>query len=660
MEKTRHILKTYVLLVFFIFGYNQIIKSQISYEKTFLRFFNSQSLAGKVNAFDTLNSIEKMKCYDLVKDELLEIKEKALADQQEEVLDKLYKIDGEMFYHQKNYSKAIPIFTDLLARNKVKTLRDSVKILYLLKNAYLSIKSLNKTVEIHKTLSSLQKRDSNVSVWMLMPRLSTIYYEMKLYRECLNEQLLEYEDAKRDNSLLTNFFNNRGLYWEKYGNQDSAIYWFTMAKEQFYKDLGTNKLSLDNEFTIGLIEGNIGQAMMKLGQYEKAIPLLKKDVYGSKNIKNFHNAGISQLEISRCFLALKKFDLSKKYLDSANVLLNGINDYNTQLNIIKQYALFYDAIGSNVLASKYYKNYIAVKDSFDAQNNLKELIAAQVASQVDEKEKLINENQKNIQQKNIEVSKEKTIRNALVFCGIILIFVVVFISVQLKKANNRKQLLEIKNKQIETRNEIINKSLLEKDLLIKEVHHRVKNNLQIISSLMKLQAAKSTNEEVSMSLNEAQDRINSMALLHQLLYRNNQMTSLLFNEYLEGLISQLSSGFAINHKNISINTHLIELELDLDTAIPLGLITNELVSNAYKHAFNGKEGLIKIELSKLFKNTYQLRVSDNGVGLPVNFDLHSNESLGLDIVFILSEQINAELKIYNSNGAHFEIIFKIV
>lgn len=397
MEKTRYILKTYVLLVFFIFGYNQIIKSQISYEKTFLRFFNSQSLAGKVNAFDTLNSIEKMKCYDLVKDELREIKEKALADQQEEVLDKLYKIDGEIFYHQKIYSKAIPIFTDLLARNKVKTLRDSVKILYLLKNAYLSIKSLNKTVEIHKTLSSLQKRDSNVSVWMLMPRLSTIYYEMKLYRECLNEQLLEYEDAKRDNSLLTNFFNNRGLYWEKYGNQDSAIYWFTMAKEQFYKDLGTNKLSLDNEFTIGLIEGNIGQAMMKLGQYEKAIPLLKKDVFGSKNIKNFHNAGISQLEISRCFLALKKFDFSKKYLDSANVLLNGIDDYNTQLNIIKQYALFYDAIGSHVLASKYYKNYIAVKDSFDAQNNLKELIAAQVASQVDEKEKLINENQKNIQ-----------------------------------------------------------------------------------------------------------------------------------------------------------------------------------------------------------------------------------------------------------------------
>ena len=284
---------------------------------------------------------------------------------------------------------------------------------------------------------------------------------------------------------------------------------------------------------------------------------------------------------------------------------------------------------------------------------------AQVASQVDEKEKLILENQKNIKQKNIEVSKQKTIRNALLFCGGILIIVVIFISVQLKNANNRKQLLEIKNKQIETRNEIINKSLLEKDLLVKEVHHRVKNNLQIISSLMKLQAAKSSSEEIRSSLNEAQDRINSMALLHQLLYRNNQMTSLLFNEYLEGLISQISSGFALKNKNISIKTHILELELDLDTAIPLGLITNELVSNAYKHAFNGKDGLINVELTKLVKNTYQLKIRDNGSGLPANFDLHSNESLGLDIVCILSEQINAELKIYNDNGANFEIIFKV-
>ena len=284
---------------------------------------------------------------------------------------------------------------------------------------------------------------------------------------------------------------------------------------------------------------------------------------------------------------------------------------------------------------------------------------AQVANQVSEREAVITESQKNIREKNAEVSKQKTFRNALIFCGLILIIVIVFMIVQLKRANNQKQLLEIKNKQIETRNEIIDKSLSEKDLLIKEVHHRVKNNLQIISSLLKLQSAKTTNLEIQNSLGEAQDRINSMALLHQLLYRNNQMTSLLFNEYLESLINQISGSFSLTKKNITIQSHLIELELDLDTAIPLGLITNELMSNAYKHAFNGKDGIIKVELSKLVKNTYQLKVSDNGQGLAADFDLTSSDSLGLDIVAILSEQINAELKIYNDNGAHFEIVFKV-
>jgi two-component sensor histidine kinase len=149
-----------------------------------------------------------------------------------------------------------------------------------------------------------------------------------------------------------------------------------------------------------------------------------------------------------------------------------------------------------------------------------------------------------------------------------------------------------------------------------------------------------------------------MALLHQLLYRNNEVTRLMFNEYLAGLIQQISSSFSMTAKNITVESRLTELELDLDTAIPLGLITNELMSNAYKHAFSETEGgRIIVELSKLFKNTYLLKISDNGKGLPGNFDINNLHSLGLDIVSILADQISAELKIYNDQGANFEIHF---
>jgi len=660
LKKLKYILNKFLFqIIVLLISCN--MSSQSGYEKKFMNFFYAQSLKGKVNAFDTLHDQYKITVYPLIKKDLEDIREKAIIDNQTEIIDRLTKIEGEMYYFNKNYSKAIPLFTDLLERNKIRDYKDSASVLFYLKNSYVYIHSLSKAIEIHKILMNLRKYHPDINAWKFHPKLSIIYYEMKLYKECLNQQLLEYDEIKQTghNPMLLGYFNNRGLFWQKYGQLDSAIMCFNKAKELFYAMHAGKPIKESEEFNLGLIEGNIGQVLMELKEYKKAIPLLKKDVISSVYAKDYLNAAISEIELAKCYLNLNQPFLCKSYLDNANKRLSTIEDYNAKLNILKQYAVYYDKTGAYRASIDYYNRYISFKDSIDHKENLKELIASQVASQVEEKENLIHTSQKNIKEKNAEVSKQKTIRNALLFCGLVLIIVIVFVSVQLKKANTRKQLLEIKNKQIETRNEIINQSLLEKDLLVKEVHHRVKNNLQIISSLLKLQSSKSTNEEIRNSLGEAQDRINSMALLHQLLYRNNQMTSLLFNEYLSGLIDQISTSFSLVNKNIRIDYKLTELELDLDTAIPLGLITNELVSNAYKHAFHGKEGTITIELSKLVKNTYQLKIADNGQGLPANFDLNSMDSLGLDIVCILSEQINAELKIYNDHGAHFDIVFKV-
>ena len=651
--------QSFIKIILLILTFNAT--SQTRDEKKFLRFYNAQSLAGKVKSFDTLNNSSKIKFYPLIKNDLEQIREKAILDNQTDIIDRLTKIEAEIYFLNKNYSKAIPLLTDLLERNKIKDYKDSAAVLFYLKNAYVNIHSLKKAIDIHKILMNIRKYHSDVNEWQFHPKLSIIYYEMKLYKECLNQQLREYDEIKKSGNshMLLGYFNNRGLFWQKYGQMDSALICFNIAKEIFFSSHKGKLLNESEEFTLGLIDGNIGQVLIERKEFEKAIPLLKKDVISSLYAKDYLNAAISEIELAKCYLNLNQPNLSKRYLDSADKRLVNIEDYKAKLNILKQYAVYYDKIGAYHSAIEYYNKYIYFKDSIDQKENLKELISSQVASQVEEKENMIRSNQKHIKEKNAEVSQQKTIRNSLLFSGMILIIVIVFVLVQLKKTNKQKQLLEIKNKQIETSNEIINQSLKEKNLLVKEVHHRVKNNLQIISSLLKLQSSKINNEEIKNSLREAQDRINSMALLHQLLYRNNQMTSILFHEYLSGLIEQISSSFSLINKNIRIDYKMVELELDLDTAIPLGLITNELVSNAYKHAFNGNEGIIKIELSKLVKNTYQLKIADNGKGLPANFDLNNVDSLGLDIVFILSEQINAELKIYNDNGAHFDIVFKV-
>ncbi len=634
-------------------------QAQTEYTAEFVAYFNKQSLAGKVNALDTLRSSMKVSCYQAVKAQLEVIRAQALQDNKTEILTRLDKIEGELHFLNRNYSRAIPIFTELLLKNSLKTAKDSAEVLYFLKNSYVKMHSLKKATDIHKILMSLKERDSSIDNWFLHPKLSTLYYEMGLYQECLSQQLLEYEEMKTVPQLLLGYFNNRGLFWSHYGNQDSALVCYNKARTLFYRMHALDKkLSLNDEFTIGLIEGNMGQAYIELKEYNKAIPLLKKDVMSSIKAGDKVNAAVSEIELSKCYRLMNQMPMCKRYLDSAYQRIQGIDDYKTKLSVLKQYAGYYEKIGANHLCIAYYKRYERYKDSVDTQEGLKELMTAQIANQMEEKEHMILENQKKINERNTELGKQKTIKNALFFGGIVLILIIIIVSTQLKKTNAQKLLLELKNKQIETRNDIINKSLEEKDLLIKEVHHRVKNNLQIISSLLKLQSGKTHNPEILNSLKEAQDRINSMALLHQLLYRNNEVTRLMFNEYLSGLIQQISSSFSMTNKNITVESRLTELELDLDTAIPLGLITNELMSNAYKHAFSETEGgSITVELSKLFKNTYQLKISDNGKGLPGNFDINNLHSLGLDIVSILADQISAELKVYNDKGANFEIHF---
>lgn len=636
-----------------------VLVSQTEYSKKFLVEFSKKGYAEKVKMFDTLKGKLKPEIYPFVKDELQKIKEEASKNHKTDILDQLYKSEGEIYYFKKNYSRAIPIFQDLLTKLKVKTAKDSALLMHYLKKAYVHIHSLNKAVEIHRLMEPLRKKHPEISQWMFHPKLSSIYYEMRLYKECLNQQLLEYEEI--DNSdyyTYLGYFNNRGLFWNKAGNFDSAIYCYKQARNYFSLHYQNKPLKDEERSILGLIEGNIGQAYMQLGQYDEAIPLLKSDVNISLKTSNYLNAAVSETELAKCYLNLKKYKECKQYLDSANVHLVNVDDYNSKLELAKQYANYYNKIGMKQESIEYYNRYIALRDSFEKEQNIKDLIAAQIANQIQQKENVIKENQKKITEKNNEIRRERLIKNTVLAGILFLIIIIIFISYQLIRVNTQKKLLELKNKKIKTRNSIINKSLHEKDLLVKEVHHRVKNNLQIVSSLLKLQTLKTANKDIQTSLNEAQERINSMAILHQLLYKNNQMTRLSLKEYLNNLIGQITNSFSSSNKKITTNVRLIELDLDIDTAIPLGLITNEIMSNSFKHAFKGTEGIIDVELKKIVKDTYSLKISDNGIGIPANFDIDNIESLGLDIVSILSEQINAELKIYNQNGAHFEIIFK--
>jgi len=230
-------------------------------------------------------------------------------------------------------------------------------------------------------------------------------------------------------------------------------------------------------------------------------------------------------------------------------------------------------------------------------------------------------------------------------------------------AVNKKLISEIEARK-KTQNEIA-ASLKEKEVLLKEIHHRVKNNLQIISSLLYLQSRNITDEETAMLFTDSRNRIISMALIHENLYRSDNLAQINIEEYLQNLTRELSSSYAQEGKNIQLSLNIESIPLGIDKAIPVGLIVNELISNAYKYAFEPDfqpaNGVNKINVSlKLAENRQvRLSVTDNGKGLPADMDFRASPSLGLQLVNSLSGQLDAEISCNTKNGTAFNIRFKL-
>jgi len=205
--------------------------------------------------------------------------------------------------------------------------------------------------------------------------------------------------------------------------------------------------------------------------------------------------------------------------------------------------------------------------------------------------------------------------------------------------------------------EEIKKSLEEKEMLLKEIHHRVKNNLMVISSLLNLQSRYIKDKEALSIFKESQSRAKSMALIHEKLYSSTDLKRIDFGDYIRTLSSDLFQTYVADPSRIKMNINVENIMLDINTAIPLGLIVNELVSNSMKHAFpNGRNGELNIDFHTKDDNLV-LMVSDDGVGFPEDLDYKNTDSLGLQLVNSLTGQIDGNIELDRSKGTAFKITF---
>ena len=204
----------------------------------------------------------------------------------------------------------------------------------------------------------------------------------------------------------------------------------------------------------------------------------------------------------------------------------------------------------------------------------------------------------------------------------------------------------------------IKSSLKEKNTLLREIHHRVKNNMQIISSLLNLQTEYVDDQEAVDVLKESQNRVKSMAMIHEKIYLSDDLTHINFVDYIQSLVKNLFYSYNVENAQIKSILEVENVNLNMETAVPCGLIISELVSNSLKHAFpNERKGEVYISL-KSKEDKYELIIHDNGIGLPEKLDFNNLESLGLLLVNNLTEQIDGELTINRNHGTEFKIIFE--
>jgi PAS domain S-box-containing protein len=203
----------------------------------------------------------------------------------------------------------------------------------------------------------------------------------------------------------------------------------------------------------------------------------------------------------------------------------------------------------------------------------------------------------------------------------------------------------------------IQAALHEKEILVKEIHHRVKNNMQVISSLLQLQAQYIEDEATLSLFEESQTRIHSMALIHEQLYQSENIDRIDLLPYVENLVANLYQSFGCCHDTIQLNLNVDQISLNIETAIPCGLIINELVSNSLKYAFSQKGGEISIDFYQIEDQQFHLRIKDNGVGFPVDFDVENTETLGLRLVRMLTHQLEGTLAIDSQYGTCYDVNF---
>lgn len=356
-----------------------------------------------------------------------------------------------------------------------------------------------------------------------------------------------------------------------------------------------------------------------------------------------------------CSFNLKKYKEASEYHNKAIALLGKDNEIDNR-DIFRESANTLGQLGNYKKAFAYQKKFSDLNNQFLINEKLNRINELQTQFDVNEKDLKIKmvtiENQKKIIQ-TVQQKKYLEFLSLILLVAIVLLFIIIYFFVKNKRKN---KIIAETNFELETSKVVITKSLFEKEVLLKEIHHRVKNNLQLVISLLNIQARNSEAISIQEFLEKGRSRISAIALIHQNLYQSESIDKVIFQEYLDNLIQNMQDSFCGDNSKITFSVDAKKNSLGIQTSIPLGLIINELITNAIKHAFpEDLKGRIEIELKQNIDKSYDLTLSDNGIGISIA--TKSKKSLGLELVHLLVSQLKGTVTVIQNSGTTYKINF---
>ncbi|AWM12788.1 hypothetical protein DI487_02150 [Flavobacterium sediminis] len=503
----------------------------------------------------------------------------------------------------------------------------------------------------------------------------------------LNWALQAYEKIN-DKVKIARVFNSKAILYGKQSRHDQELEYYNKALHSL-----DGLESKDAEWLKHIISTNLAYNHLDNKEYKKALSIFLDSYLKLKEEQSNHSAGsargvgASYLKLNQLEKALEYFNialeiykktgnksglgdinreigyvyfLEKNYKQAEQYTLEGLK-YSTQIGELESIKFCHENLARIYNESAKYKlayeNELLYKKYSDSMFNIEinnRVYELQKQYEFEkEKELLAQEQLQKEKASKVRAEKQQMLIYIIVISLIVLSVLTAAIYYNLKE--NKKQ-----RKIVEAQKEMIQRSLYEKETLLREIHHRVKNNLQIISSLLNMQSKDVKNDDILYLLKEGQNRIQAMSLIHQKLYQSEDIDKVDIENYVKDLTTFLSQMYIGDSKRITVNIYAHKCKFDFETAVPLGLVINELVSNAYKHAFiDQSQGTIKIEIESLGDLDYELKVSNNGIPLPEDFSMENQKSLGLKIVSILSRQLRGSFEIKKEGKfTTFIVMFK--